>query len=91
MNINRKIDKRNNPNLGLFQNAKGTFESPLDIPLIVNGKEMTVIELLSMIVKTQVETERDFNAFKETFKKVCRGGKHQGIMHCIVLFYTKKR
>ena len=30
---------------------------------------MTVIELLSMIVKTQREFERDFNAFKETFKK----------------------
>lgn len=67
--VKKKIDKRNNPNLGLFQNAKGTFESPLDIPLIANGKEMTVIELLSMIVKTQVETERDVNAFKETFKK----------------------
>ena len=67
--VKKKIDKRNNPNLGLFKTAKGVFESPLDIPLIVNGKEMTVIELLSMIVKTQIEIERDFNAFKETFKK----------------------
>jgi hypothetical protein len=67
--VKKKIDKRNNPNLGLFQNAKGTFESPLDIPLIVNGKEMTVIELLSIIVKMQIEIERDVNAFKETFKK----------------------
>ena len=67
--VKKKIDKRNNPNLGLFKNAKGVFESPLDIPLIVNGKEMTVIELLSMIVKMQIEIERDVNAFKETFKK----------------------
>lgn len=67
--VKKKIDKRNNPNLGLFQNAKGVFESPLDIPLIINGKEMTVIELLSMIVKMQIEIERDVNAFKETFKK----------------------
>ncbi len=67
--VKKKIDKRNNPNLGLFKNAKGVFESPLDTPVIVNGKEMTVIELLSTIVKTQREFERDFNAFKETFKK----------------------
>ncbi len=67
--ITKKEDKRNNPNLGLFQNSKGVYESPLDIPLIANGKEMTVIELLSTIVKTQIEFERDFNAFKETFKK----------------------
>ena len=67
--IKQKEDKRNNPNLGLFQNAKGVYESPLDIPLIVNGKEMKVIELLNLIVKNQIEFEQDFNAFKETFKK----------------------
>ena len=62
--VKKKIDKRNNPNLGLFQNAKGIFESPLDIPLIANGKEMKVIELLNLIVKNQIEFEQDFNAFK---------------------------
>ena len=67
--VKKKIDKRNNPNLGLFQNSKGIFESPLDIPVLVNGKEMTVIDLLGLVVKTQIEFERDFNAFKETFKK----------------------
>ena len=49
--VKKKIDKRNNPNLGLFKNAKGVFESPLDTPVIVNGKEMTVIEILDKQAK----------------------------------------
>ena len=73
--IKRKEDKRNNPNLGLFQNAKGIFESPLDILLTVNGKEMTVIELFNLIVKNHIELEQDLTNLKETFKKYAEAEK----------------
>ena len=73
--ITKKEDKRNDPNMGLFQNAKGVYESPLDVIVIYNEKEMSLLGLLNKLASTQKTIAEDIANLKNVLTKYAEAEK----------------
>lgn len=71
----KKIKKRDNPNAGLFATPQGTFNSPLDILVDFNGKEISLLDLINVFAKTQESIKTDLSNLKAGLKEYAEAEK----------------